>query len=135
MLRFGLKTRQIINTIKLTSRVTITNPQHGIQFKGSQIDRSLSYGNINKQLISNSQQETLANAFRRTARENAEQRSTSAGQSNIEQQEPGNDTVYEQSDRWFIEDIAAGFGGGGDVDDDAYKRKKRNKDNDNPISR
>jgi len=113
----------------------ISFSKDGIQFKGSQIDRSLSYGNINKQIINNSQQETLADVFRRNAKENAEKRSTSAGQSSTEQQEPGSDAAYEQSGRWFIEDIAAGFGGGGDTDEDAYKRKKRNKDNDNPISR
>ena len=113
----------------------ISFSKDGIQFKGSQIDRSLSYGNINKHIISNSQQETLADAFRRTARENAEQPSTSAGQSSTEQQEPVKDTVYEQSGRWFIEDLAAGFGSGGDTDNDAYKRKRRNKDNDNQVGR
>jgi hypothetical protein len=113
----------------------ISFSKDGIQFKGSQIDRSLSYGNIDKQIISNSQQETLADVFRRTARENAEQQSNSTGQSNTGQQNPQNDTVYEQSGRWFIEDLAAGFGGGGDVDDDAYKRKKRNNNNDNQMSR
>jgi len=33
----------------------ISFSKNGVQFKGSQLDRSLSYGNINKQLISNSQ--------------------------------------------------------------------------------
>jgi len=116
----------------------ISFSKDSVQFKGSQIDRSLSYGNISKQLISNSQQETLADVFRRTARENVEQRSTSDGQSSTEQQEPGSDAAYEQSGQWFIEDIAAGFGSGGDVDDDAYRRKKRNNnhnENDNQISR
>lgn len=46
----------------------ISFSKDGIQFKGSQLDRSLSYGNINKQLIRHSQQETLAETIRRTVR-------------------------------------------------------------------
>ena len=107
-----------------------------IQLKGSQIDRSLSYSNINKQLISNSQKETLADVFRRSANENAERRTSSNDPSNDGQQDAGiSYDAGEQSGRWFIEDLAAGFDSGGDMDDDAYKRKKLNKDNDNQLSR
>ena len=116
----------------------ISFSKDGIQFKGSQIDRSLSYGNINKKLLINNQQETLADVFRRTARENAEGRSTTS-ESSISKNEDAQSEMFEYSEKWLIEDLAGGFGGGGDADDDAYKRKRRNNnnqnDNDNQISR
>ncbi|GAC1314578.1 MAG: relaxase/mobilization nuclease domain-containing protein [Mucilaginibacter sp.] len=107
----------------------------GIQFKGSQIDRSLSYGNINKRLISNSQQETLADALRRTARETVERGLTASEYSTPSENENLQSDIAEYSEKWLIEDLAGGFGSGGDVDDDAYKRKKRNNNNDNQMSR
>jgi len=115
----------------------ISFSKDGIQFKGSQIDRSLSYGNINKQIISNSQQETLADVLKRNARENAERRIiTNEYESPSENEDVQND-ITEYSEKWLIENLAGGFGGGGDVDDDAYKRKKRNNNNqnDNQMSR
>lgn len=109
----------------------------GIQFKGSQLDRSLSYGNINKQLTSNSQQETLADAFRRNANEKRQIAVSPNENSTTAQQEEQNHEPSESSGRWLIEELFGGFGGAGDTDDDAYKRKKRNNNNnnDNQMSR
>ncbi len=113
----------------------ISFSKDGIQFKGSQLDRSLSYGNIGKQLISNSRQETLADAFRRTANEKRQIAVSPNEHSTPAQQEGPNHETSESSGSWLIEDLFGGFGGG-DLDDDAYKRKKRNNNNnDNQISR
>lgn len=113
----------------------ISFSKDGIQFKGSQLDRSLSYGNINKQMISNSQQETLADAFRRTANEKRQIGISSNENSTLAQQDEPNHETSESSGRRLIEELFGGFGGGGDTDDDAYKRKKRNNNNDNGMSR
>jgi len=113
----------------------ISFSKNGIQFKGSQIDRSLSYGNINKQLISNSQQETLADAFRRTANEKRQTAVSPNEHSTPAQQEELNHEPSESSSQWLIEELFGGFGGGGDMDDDPYKRKKRNNNNDNQMGR
>lgn len=103
-----------------------------IQFKGSQIDRSLSYGNINKQLVANSQQESLADALRRSV---SEYRSpgTIISDGVAVQHDTGSSVT---SGHWLIEELGNGFVGGVDSDDDAYKRKKRsNNQNDNQVSR
>ncbi len=113
----------------------ISFSKNGVQFKGSQLDRSLSYGNINKQLISNSQQETLAEAFRRTANEKRQTAVSQNENSTPAQQEELNHETSESSGGWLIEELFGGFGGGGDMDDDAYKRKKRNNNNDNQMGR
>ncbi len=115
----------------------ISFAKDGFQLKGSQLDRSLSYGNINKQLISNSQRETLADAFRRTANEKRQTAVSPNENSTPEQQEEPNHEPSESSGRWLIEELFGGFGGGADTDDDAYKRKKRNNNNnnDNQVSR
>jgi hypothetical protein len=109
----------------------ISFSKDGVQFKGSQIDRNLSYGNISKQLLINSQQETLADAFRRVARESAAIREIS--NKNLANQQPAtnDDETPEISNPHFIENI---FNGLAD-DTDAYKRKKRNNNNDNQMSR
>ena len=114
----------------------ISFSKEGKQLKGSQIDRSLSYGNIAKQLILNSQQETLADAFKRTARESSE-RTSSVNEYSAQEQD---DNIPSESKEHFgislIEEFMNGFGGGGDVDDDAYKRKQRNNNqNDSHMSR
>lgn len=103
-----------------------------IQFKGSQLDRSLSYGNINKQLVANTQQETLADALRRSVGENRSP-GTNASGATVAQPDTGSSV---NSGHWLIEKLGNGFVGGVDTDDDAYKRKKRNNNqNDNQISR
>jgi hypothetical protein len=108
----------------------ISFSKEGVQFKGSQIDRSLSYGNISKQLLINSQQETLADAFRRVAQENAE---TSNDDPANQQLTTNEYETPEISNPQFIENIFNGLAD--DTDDDAYKRKKRNNNNDNQMSR
>lgn len=113
----------------------ISFSKDGVQIKGSQIDRSLSYGNINKQLIINSQQETLADAFRRTARGNSERTTLSNDYSIPEHHDEVQNELPVYSGKWLIEELSGGFAGGGDVDDDAYKRKKRGNNNDNQMSR
>jgi hypothetical protein len=111
----------------------ISFSKDGIQFKGSQIDRSLSYGNISKQLLINSQQETLADAFRRVARENTVIRETSSNNPANQQLATNDYETPEISNPHFIENIFNGLAD--DTDDDAYKRKKRNNNNDNQMSR
>lgn len=104
--------------------------------KGSQIDRSLSYGNISKQLILNSQQETLADAFRRTTRESSE--GTSSVNENLTSMQP--DDVQRELPNYsaisFIAELTGGFGSSSDVDEDTYKRRKRNNSqNDQQLGR
>jgi hypothetical protein len=108
-----------------------------VQFKGSHLDRSLSYGNINKQFIANSKEETLAESLRRIVSEDRQLTDKPANDLKADQQEHIQQEPQDYSGRWFIEDLAGGFGGGGDADDDAYKRKKRNngQNNDNQMSR
>ncbi len=113
----------------------ISFSKNGIQFKGSQLDRSLSYGNISKQLISNSQQETLAETIRRTVPNDGQPQRTVNQETGLNQDEAA-ETANEHADTWLIEELFGGFGGAGDTDDDAYKRKKRNNNNnDNQMSR
>ncbi len=114
----------------------ISFSKNGIQFKGSQLDRSLSYGNINKQLISNSQQETLAETIRRTVPNDGQPQRTVNQETSLKQDEAV-ETANEHEDTWLIEGLFGGFGGSSDTDDDAYKRKKRNNhnNNDNQMSR
>lgn len=98
--------------------------KYDVQFKGSQLDRTLSYGNIHKQFMANSKEETLADTLRRVVTESHQLQDTSTDDTSHDQQQQ---VPYEPFDnsRWFLENLAAGFGGGNDVDDDAYKRKKR----------
>ncbi len=113
----------------------ISFSKDGIQFKGSQLDRSLSYGNINKQLISNNRQETLAETIRRTVPVDGKPQRTVNQETSLNQDEAA-ETANEHADTWLIEELFGGFGGAGDTDDDAYKRKKRNNNhNDNELSR
>ncbi len=114
----------------------ISFSKDGIQFKGSQLDRSLSYGNINKQLISNNRQETLAETIRRTVPVDGQPQRTVNQETSLNQDEAA-ETANEHADTWLIEELFGGFGGAGDTDDDAYKRKKRNNNhnNDNGMSR
>jgi len=114
----------------------ISFSKDGIQFKGSQLDRSLSYGNINKQLIGSGRQETLAETIRRTVPADGQPQRMVNQETGLNQDEEA-ETANEHVDTWLIEELFGGFGGGGDTDDDAYKRKKRNNnhDNDNGMSR
>jgi len=113
----------------------ISFSKDGIQFKGSQLDRSLSYGNINKQLTGNSQQETLAETIRRTVPNDGQPQRTVNQETRLNQDEAA-ETANEHADTWLIEELFGGIGGAGDTDDDAYKRKKRNNNNnDNQMGR
>ncbi len=118
------------SSINNTEIQGISFSKDGIQFKGSQLDRSLSYGNINKQLISNNRQETLAETIRRTVPNDGQPQRTVNQETSLNQDEAA-ETANEHADTWLIEELFGGFGGGADTDDDAYKRKKRNNNNNN----
>jgi hypothetical protein len=83
-------------------------------------------------LFINSQQETLADAFRRVERENAAIRETPNNNPTNQQLTTIDFETPAISNPQFIENIFNGLAD--DTDDDAYKRKKRN-NNDNQMSR
>jgi hypothetical protein len=115
----------------------ISFSKDGIQFKGSQIDRSLSYGNIDKQLKENLHK-ALAEILNKIDEEKQQCRTDEAQGDQPEYlqehgvnegesfEESADEAINSTNFNWSLEDLLSGAHGNATDEDDQYKRRKRN---------
>ncbi|MEO6850727.1 MAG: hypothetical protein ABI166_08850, partial [Mucilaginibacter sp.] len=115
----------------------ISFSKDGMQFKGSQIDRNLSYGNIDKQLKENLH-EALAAILSKIDEEKRQYGTdeTLGYQPEYLQEhgfgedepfeETADETINSTNYNWSLEDLLGGAHGNATDEDDKYKRRKRN---------
>lgn len=115
----------------------ISFSKNGMQFKGSQIDRNFSYGNIDKQLKVNLH-EALAEILNKIDKENEQYRTDETQgyqpeylqEHGVNEGEPfeetADETINSTDYSLSLEDLLGGAHGNAIDEDDQYKRRKRN---------